>query len=79
MTFWASWVIAAKSSGYVDPLTISLFFFKESNDILASTIIYLFIFFFFEDTSCSTAKGDPRWSRFTSQWGGSGSCLGHFF
>ena len=41
-----SWVSAAPSSGYLDPLTIPLSFFRESKAVLASTII------FFEDTSC---------------------------
>ena len=39
-------VCAAPSSGYLDPLTIPLSFFRESKAVLASTII------FFEDTSC---------------------------
>ena len=46
-----SWVSAVLSSGYLDPLTDPLSFFRESKAVLASTII------FFEDTSCYYISG----------------------
>ena len=51
--FCCSWVIAVPSSGLLDPLTISLFLFKDSKALLVSTIIFL------EDTSCYSTSLEP--------------------